>query len=402
MAEQPPIPFPLSPSDVVYQPSPDYVDLRERCPVAPIRLPDGKLAYLATTHADVRQVFTDRRFSRAAAAGPNRPTRELGSLAEDSLIGMDPPRHTRIRRVVSRAFTARRVEQMRPMVQQLVDQMIDRMEAVGPPADLARLLSSPLPIYVISKLFGIAEADQDTVRQWSDALVGDWDADPAAPQAALDAFGEMIADRRANPGDDLMSALISAWDEQGDLSERELISVTAGVFVGGHETTTNQINLFVLVLSAHPDQLDSLRGDDPEVVARAVEELSRYIQLGDNGILLPRVTTEEVELGGICLPAGSAVLPAVVSANRDATVFADAHRLDVTRVDNPHLGYGAGPHHCLGAALARMELQEALGALLRRLPGLRVAVPESELSFKPGLVVRSLESLPVTWASRKG
>ncbi len=402
MAEQPPIPFPLSPSDVVYQPSPDYVDLRERCPVAPIQLPDGKLAYLATTHADVRQVFTDRRFSRAAAAGPNRPTRELGSLAEDSLIGMDPPRHTRIRRVVSRAFTARRVEQMRPMVQQLVDQMIDRMEAVGPPADLARLLSSPLPIYVISKLFGIAEADQDTVRQWSDALVGDWDADPAAPQAALDAFGEMIADRRANPGDDLMSALISAWDEQGDLSERELISVTAGVFVGGHETTTNQINLFVLVLSAHPDQLDSLRGDDPEVVARAVEELSRYIQLGDNGILLPRVTTEEVELGGICLPAGSAVLPAVVSANRDATVFADAHRLDVTRVDNPHLGYGAGPHHCLGAALARMELQEALGALLRRLPGLRVAVPESELSFKPGLVVRSLESLPVTWESRKG
>ncbi len=402
MAEQPPIPFPLSPSDVVYQPSPDYVDLRERCPVAPIQLPDGKLAYLATTHADVRQVFTDRRFSRAAAAGPNRPTRELGSLASDSLIGMDPPRHTRIRRVVSRAFTARRVEQMRPMVQQLVDQMIDRMEAVGPPADLARLLSSPLPIYVISKLFGIAEADQDTVRQWSDALVGDWDADPAAPQAALDAFGEMIADRRANPGDDLMSALISAWDEQGDLSERELISVTAGVFVGGHETTTNQINLFVLVLSAHPDQLDSLRGDDPEVVARAVEELSRYIQLGDNGILLPRVTTEEVELGGICLPAGSAVLPAVVSANRDATVFADAHRLDVTRVDNPHLGYGAGPHHCLGAALARMELQEALGALLRRLPGLRVAVPESELSFKPGLVVRSLESLPVTWASRKG
>jgi len=171
--------------------------------------------------------------------------------------------------------------------------------------------------------------------------------------------------------------------------------------VGGHETTTNQINLFVLVLSNQPDQLATLRGDDPEVVARAVEELSRFIQLGDNGILLPRVTTEEVELGGVRLPAGSAVLPAVVSANRDTSVFADADRLDVTRVNNPHLGYGAGPHHCLGAALARMELQEALGALLRRLPGLRVAVPESELYFKPGLVVRSLESLPVTWESRE-
>jgi len=157
----------------------------------------------------------------------------------------------------------------------------------------------------------------------------------------------------------------------------------------------------VVVLSAHPDQFESLRGDDPEGVARAVEELSRFIQLGDNGILLPRVTTEEVELGGVLVPAGSAVLPAVVSANRDTTVFADAHRLDVTRVDNPHLGYGAGPHHCLGAALARMELQEALGGLLRRLPGLRLAVPESELRFKPGLVVRSLESMPVTWESRE-
>jgi cytochrome P450 len=400
MAQQSAVPFPLSPSATVYHPSPDYAGLRERCPVANIELPDGRLAYLATRHADVRQVFTDRRFSRAAAAGPNRPTRELGSLAEDSLIGMDPPRHTRIRGVVSRAFTARRVEEMRPAVRELVEQMIYRMEAEGPPADMARLLSSPLPIYVISKLFGIAEEDQDAVRRWSDALVGDWDADPAAPQAALDAFGEMIADRRAHPGNDLMSALINAWDEQQDLSERELISVTAGIFVGGHETTTNQINLFLVVLSNHPDQLATLRGDDPEMVARAVEELSRFIQLGDNGILLPRVTTEEVELGGVRLPSGSAVLPAVVSANRDAIVFADGDRLDVTRVDNPHLGYGAGPHHCLGAALARMELQEALGGLLRRLPGLRVAVPDSELSFKPGLVVRSLESLPVTWESR--
>jgi cytochrome P450 len=397
MTEQSPIPYPLTPAAATYQPSPDYAELRERCPVAPIKLPDGTLAYLATRHADVRQVFTDQRFSRAAAAGPNRPTRELGSLAEDSLIGMDPPRHTMMRRVVSHAFTPRRVEELRPKVAELIDQMIDEMEAVGPPADVNKYLSAPLPIYVISKLFGIAEADQDKVRQWSDALVGDWDADPATPQAALDAFGEMIADRRRRPGDDLMSALISAWDEQEDLTERELISVTAGVFVGGHETTTNQVNLFLLVLARHPDQLARLDGHDRDAVARAVEELARFIQLGDNGVLLPRVTTEEVELGGVCLPAGSAVLPAVVSANRDSSVFAEADRLDLTRASNPHLGFGAGPHHCLGAALARMELQEALGALLRRLPGLRLDVPESQLRFKPGLVVNSLDSLPVTW-----
>jgi cytochrome P450 len=396
--QQEPIPYPLSPAATIYHPSPDYAELREKCPVPHIELPDGTRAWLATRHADVRRVFTDPRFSRAAAAGPNRPTRELGSLAEDSLIGMDPPRHTKMRRVVSHAFTFRRVEQLRPTVAGLIDGMIDRLIAAGPPADLISYVSGPLPIYVISKLFGIPEADQAKVRQWSDALVGDWDADPEAPQAALDAFGEMIADRRKNPGDDLMSALVEAWDAEDDLTERELIAVTAGIFVGGHETTTNQINLMLLVLSRHPEQLATLDGHDPDAISRAIEELSRFIQLGDNGVLLPRVTTEEVELGGVLLPAGAPVLPAIVSANRDSSVFADADRLDITRpTPNPHLGFGAGPHHCLGAALARMELQEALGALLRRLPGLRLAVPEEELRFKPGLVVRSLESLPVAW-----
>jgi cytochrome P450 len=397
MTQQTPISYPFEPAETIYHPSPDYAELRERCPVPHIELPDGTRAYLATRHADVRQVFTDPRFSRAAAAGPNRPTRELGSLAEDSLIGMDPPRHTKMRRAVSHAFTARRVELLRPAIVELIDQRIDGMIAAGKPADLIPHLSAPLPIFVISKLFGIAEEDQQKVREWSDALVGDWDADPAKPQAALDAFGELIAQRRQQRGDDLMSALIDAWDAEDDLSERELISVTAGIFVGGHETTTNQINLFLLVLARNPEQLARLDGHDREAVARAVEELSRFIQLGDNGVLLPRVTVEEVELGGVLLPAGSPVLPAVVSANRDSSVFPGADQLDLTRVNNPHLGYGAGPHHCLGAALARMELQEALGALLRRLPGLRLAVPESELRFKPGLVVRSLESLPVTW-----
>jgi cytochrome P450 len=399
MTQPTPIRYPLTPASTIYHPSPDYADLRETCPVAPIELPDGTIAYLVTRHADVRQVFTDPRFSRAAAGGENRPTRELGSLAEDSLIGMDPPRHTAIRKVVSHAFTFRRVEELRPTVAALIDGMIDRLEAAGPPADLIRYVSAPLPIYVIGKLFGIPEEDHDRVRQWSDALVGDWDADPDAPRAALAAFGELIEQRRRRPGDDLMSALINAWDAQDDLTERELISVTAGIFVGGHETTTNQINLFLLVLARHPDQFAGLRGDDPESVARAVEELSRFIQLGDNGVLLPRVTTQEVELGGVLLPAGAAVLPAVVSANRDSTVFADADHLDLSRASNPHLGFGAGPHHCLGAALARMELQEALGALLRRLPGLRPAVPEAQLRFRPGLVVRSLETLPVTWGS---
>ncbi|QFZ21237.1 cytochrome P450 [Saccharothrix syringae] len=362
-----------------------------------VALPDGTIAYLATRHADVSRVFTDRRFSRAAAAGPRGPEWELGSLADDSLLGMDPPLHTRVRRVVANAFTARRVEGMRAEVARLVDGMIDRLEAAGPPADLIEHVSAPLPIHVISRLFGVAEEDRDRVREWSDALVGDWRADPGPPRAALAAFGELVERRRADPGDDLMSALVAAWDEQDDLTERQLVSVTAGLLAGGHESTTNQINLFLLVLARNPDQLAGLRADDPGAVARAVEELTRYVQLGSTGILLPRVTTEEVELGGVTIPAGSAVLPGVVSANRDAAVFDAPDRLDLDRHPNPHIGYGVGPHHCIGAALARMELQEALGALLRRLPGLRPAVPESELRFKPGVVVRSLEELPVTW-----
>ncbi|TDP92983.1 cytochrome P450 [Labedaea rhizosphaerae] len=393
----PPLRFPLPQAEVMPHPSPEYARLRASDPVPRIALPDGTIAYLATRHADVRQVFTDPRFSRAAASGPERPEWELGSLADDSLLGMDPPRHTKVRRVVSSAFTARRVESMRADVARLVDGMIDDMVAAGRPADLVEHLSQPLPIFVISELFGVGEEDRGRLKEWSDALVSDWAADPERPKAALAAFGELIAQRRKNPGDDLMSALIAAWDQHDDLSERELVSVTAGILAGGHESTTNQINLFLLVLSRHPEQFASLRGDDPAAIARAAEELTRYIQLGDNGILLPRIATVDLDLGGVPIPAGSVVLPVVSSANRDPAAFAEPDRLDLTRAVNPHVAYGVGPHHCLGAALARMELQEALGGLLRRLPGLRIAVPESELRFKPGLIVRSMEALPLTW-----
>lgn len=391
---QEPIRLPLPQAPVSYHPSPEYARLREECPVPMIELPGGTIAYLATRHTDVRQVFTDPRFSREAAKGPEW---ELGSLADDSLLGMDPPRHTMVRRVVSGAFTARRVEKLRPTVARLVDEMIDDMVAEGAPADLITHLSAPLPLHVISELLGVPERDRGRIKEWSDALVSDWTADPATGKAALAEFGGLIAHRREHPGDDLMSALIAAWDEHDDLTEPELVSVTAGILAGGHESTTNQINLFLLVLARHPGQLARLRADDPDAIARAVEELTRFIQLGGNGILLPRVTTEEIELSGVTLPEGAMVLPAVASANHDAAVFDDPDGLDLTRQVNPHLAYGIGPHYCIGAALARMELQEALGGLLRRLPGLRPAVPEAELRFKPGLVVHSLETLPVTW-----
>ena len=226
--------------------------------------------------------------------------------------------------------------------------------------------------------------------------MGDWQRDPEGTREALDGFARMIAAKRAEPADDLISALIQARDEEDRLSEHELVSGCVGVLSGGHETTTNQINMSLLTLFRHPDQLDRLRGD-LDAIGPAVEELTRFIQLGETGVMLPRITTEEVELGGVRLPAGAAVLPAFVAANRDPGVFTGPDRLDLSRRPHPHLGFGAGVHHCLGAQLARMELQEALRGLFTRLPGLRVAVPDADLRFKQGLAVRCLEGLPVTW-----
>jgi cytochrome P450 len=394
--QQAPISYPFATPPTIYHPSPELAELRENRPVAQVTMADGTLAWLVTRYADVRQVLTDPRFSRAAAAGPDAPARELGALETESLIGMDPPEHTRMRRLVARAFTPRRVEQLRPWVANLVHELIDGVQARPRPVDLAAHFSTPLPVEVISELLGVPKADRHRCKAWSDTMMGDWQRDPEGTRAALDGFAGMIAAKRADPADDLITALITAWDEQDQLSEQDLVSVCVGVLIGGHETTTNQINLFLLTLLRHPEELARLRAD-PDAIAPAVEELTRFIQLGETGVMLPRITTEEVELSGVRIPAGMAVLPAFVAANRDPAAFADPDRLDLSRTDNPHLGFGAGVHHCLGAQLARMELQEALRGLLRRLPDLRLAIPESGLRFKQGLAVRSLDALPITW-----
>jgi cytochrome P450 len=350
---------------------------------------------------EARRVLVDPRFSRAAAASsPDAPQFGLGPLATESIIAMDPPEHTRLRRLVASAFTSRRVEELRPRVAGTVDELIGAMRRMPRPVDLVENFSLPLPVQVICELLGVPASDRPTFHAWSDTLMGDANRDPAETRAAFEGlsyyFAGLIAAKRAGPRDDLMTALIAARDSDDRLSERELVTMCLGLLIGGHETTANQINMFVLTLLRHPDELARLRAD-PDAVPRAVEELMRFSQLGDGGATLPRVTTEDVELGGVTIPKGSAVLPALGAANRDPAVFADPDRLDLTRAANPHLGFGGGVHHCLGAQLARMELQEALRGLFGRLPGLRVAVSEAELRFKPGMVVRSLETLPVTW-----
>jgi cytochrome P450 len=399
-----PLTYPFPPPPSLYEPSPEFAHVRDERPVAQVTMPDGRTAWLVTGYAEVRQVLVDQRFSRAAASGPDALSTGL-TIANDSILGMDPPEHTRLRRLVARAFTARRVEELRSRAAKLVDSLLDEIETLPRPVDLVEHFSLPLPVQVICELLGVPAADRPTFHAWSDTLMADWQRDPKEVDAAFEQmkayFAGLIAAKRAEPADDLMTALIAARDEQDRLSEHELVNLSLGLLIAGHETTANQINMFVLTLLHHPDEWARLRADvlfdSGDAIPAAVEELSRFVQLGENSVSLPRATTEELELGGVTLPAGAFVLPAIGAANRDPSTFRDADRLDLDRVDNPHLGFGAGVHHCLGAQLARMQLQEALRGLLRRLPDLRVTVPDAQLRFKSGMVVRSLEALPVTW-----
>lgn len=395
-----PLTFPFPPAPSLYEPTTLLGELREQRPVAKVRMPNGSDAWIVTGYPEVRQVLMDQRFSRAAAAAPEVQQTGLAKLATETIIGMDPPEHTRLRRLVARAFTARRVEELRPGVVQIVDELLTSLKALPQPADLVSNFSLPLPVQVICELLGVPAADRHIFHEWSDTLVGDWQRDPTEMEQALaalsDYFADLIAAKRAQPQDDLMTALIAARDEQDKLSERELVLLGLSLLIGGHETTANQLNMILLTLRRYPEEMDRLRAD-PGLVPQAVEELMRFVQLGDGGAGMPRVATEEVELGGVRLPAGAVVMTASVTANRDPSMYPDPDRLDLTRTDSPHLGFGAGIHHCLGAPLSRMELQEALRGLLRHVPDMRIAIPDEALRFKPGMLLRSLESLPVTW-----
>ena len=389
-------PFPKAPS--IFHPAPELTRLQLTRPVSEVRLPDGKTAWLVTRFDDVRRVLIDPRFSRAEASKPGVADPGLGQASAGSILGMDPPEHTRLRRLVAGAFTARRVEALRPRVTSLVDELIDRMQTLPQPVDLVENFSLPLPVQVICELLGVPAADRHLFHEWSDSVMGIADAAAAdAGQERLWAyFAELIERKRKEPADDLMTALIEARDNEDRLTEEELVRMGLTLLVAGHETTANQINLFLLTLHEYPGQLARLRAK-PDIIPEAVEELLRFVQLGEVGTGLVRVATSEVELDGVRIPAGAAVIPAMTIANRDPSVIPDANQLDLTRPQGAHLAFGAGVHHCLGAQLARMELQEALSGLLRRLPTLRLDTPIDELSFKQGMFLRSLHALPVRW-----
>ncbi|HTQ93555.1 MAG TPA: cytochrome P450, partial [Streptosporangiaceae bacterium] len=351
------------------QPVPDIATISGGRPVFRAELPDGRVVWLVTGYANVRQMVIDRRFSRALAVAPGRARQGFEMFAAGSINGMDPPEHTRLRRLVASAFTARRVEALRPRVAATVNGLIDEMADRPQPADLVAGFSLPLPAQVICEMLGVPAADLGRFHAWSDTILADWQRDPDEIMTALAGlygyFVTLIESKRARPADDLISALIAARDDADRLSEQELTVMCCTLLIGGHETTANQINVSLLLLFDHPGEVAKLRAD-PGLIPGAVEELLRCSRLG--GLPPARVTTEDVRIGGVVIPAGEQVMPLLGTANRDPLMFADPDRLDVTREAASHLTFGAGLHHCLGAQLARVELQEAFRGLIGRLP----------------------------------
>jgi cytochrome P450 len=381
------------------QPVPEWAKISNGRPVFRAELPDGRIVWLVSGYENVRQMLIDPRFSRALAVAPGRGAQGFEMFAAESINGMDPPEHTRLRKLVASAFTARRVEALRPRVATIVTDLIDALVERTQPVDLVSSFSLPLPAQVICEMLGVPAADTEQFHAWSDIVLGDWQRDSDEIMTAVielfGYFGALIELKRYQPADDLMSALIAARDDADRLSEHELTVMCCTLLIAGHETTANQVNLSLLLLFDHPDQVATLRAD-PALIPTAVEELLRFSRLG--GLAPPRVTSEDVAIGGVTIPAGEWVIPLFSSANRDPSVFGEPTRFDISReAAVGHLTFGAGVHHCLGAQLARLELQEAFRGLIGRLPGLRLAVPTSELEFKPGMAIHSLRALPVRW-----
>ncbi|MGM1065642.1 cytochrome P450 [Saccharothrix sp. Mg75] len=392
----PPFPFPITSA---LDPSPEYRRMRDEQPVMRVRLPSGDAAWLVTRFADVRAVFADPRFSRAAAALPGAPRLMPGVEGDpESIVSKEGADHARLRRLVAPAFTARRMETMRSRVQATVDDLLAQVEAAGKPADLVGLYTSQLPIITICDLLGVPREDRDRFRHWSDAMfhstADKLDEAVAARNALIGYLAAMVQARRANPSDDLLGVLIGHQDNDA-LTERELVSFAGGLIVAGYETTANRLANAVLILLGSPDQLALLR-EDPSRVPAAVEELLRFIPGGAAGGLM-RVATEDVEVAGTLIRAGEGVIAVTNSANRDGEVWADPDRFDITRAPGPHTSFGHGAHHCVGAQLARIEMQVGLGSLFTRFPTLRLAVDESELPWRKNAVIHSLQGLPVEW-----
>ncbi|TCK20741.1 cytochrome P450 family protein [Pseudonocardia endophytica] len=398
----------LSP-ELMSDPYGAFARMREQAPVLTGSMMGGPPMWLVTRYDDVRTVLTDPRFlnNPASVAGGkdvnSEMRKQLGlddemvAYLSENILNTDGADHTRLRKLVSRAFTVRRVSELRPRVEEITAGLLDELAAAGSdgsPVDLVESFCYPLPIAVICELVGIDEADRPQWHEWGRVLSSmDRERIPEVMRAAVEHVHEVIAQRRAEPRDDLITGLVQAQEDDGDrLTDREMVTMIFAIVIAGHETTAHLVGNSVLALLAHPDQLATLTAD-PGRWPQAVNELMRLrgpVQFGQM-----RYPSEDVELGGVTIETGSPVTPLLLSANTDPREFSDPSELDLARETGRgegHVGFGQGPHYCLGAALARQEAEVALRALFERFPGLSI---DGEAGWAPRPGFSRVAELPV-------
>jgi cytochrome P450 len=375
--------------------------LREARPVSPLVFPDGHEGWLVTGHDAVRQVMADPRFSSRLDLGvvhvpyetPGMPVAtEPSPPMPGVFVAMDPPDHTRLRRKLTGAFTVRRMKQLEEHITDIVERRLDHLAGLTPPVDLVAEFALPVPSLVICELLGVPYADRATFQENSARfLVREQPIEEkmAALGALTGYLAELVTRKRAEPGEDILSDLAG----HDDLGVEELTGIAFLLLLAGHETTANMLALGTFALLENPGQLAELRAD-PELVAGAVEELLRYLSIAD---IFYRYATEDLELGGETIPAGSTVVVSMLAANHDPRRFAGADTLDIHRKARGHLSFGHGIHQCLGQQLARVEMRAGFAGLLRRFPSLALAVPAAEVKLKTDMNIYGVHALPVTW-----
>lgn len=390
--------FPFTQPDPCVAPD-VYERLRRDQPVSRIVLPTGDPAWLVTRHEDVRVILADERFSRQALTGPDAP--KLAPVPPmPSLFYLDPPQHTRIRRLAGYALDANRIARMRRRIQQRTEEHLDAMAAMLRPVDLLTAVARPLPLAVVAAILGVPSADFDNFARWTRTVM----SFGMAPQEELmAAFNQLngylvglIAARRQDVSDDVLGDLVTAADGGDGLSDQEILALVFDLLGAGDQPVTAEIVHAVLNLLRDPGRLRLLH-DDPDLVPTAVEELLRHSQSAGGGLGSVRIALADAEIGGVTIRAGDPVIPSLNAANLDETVFTASKQVDLSRSPNPHLAFADGIHHCIGAAVGRMELRALIGGLAHKFPSLRLAVAESDLAWLPVPAFRTPGQIPVEW-----
>ncbi|WP_410631012.1 cytochrome P450 [Amycolatopsis sp. cmx-4-83] len=388
--ECPVVTYPMERTDP-FHPPPEYAGLRERAPVVPARLSfrPGHDAWLVTRYREARQVLDDTRFSSDSRL-PGFPVRR----AHSALIRMDPPEHTHYRAMLAPEFVGRRVAELRPVVHRLTGRLLDALDSGPAEVDLVPTLAMPLPSLVICHLLGVSYADHVFLQERTAAALRATSTPEEIDQAVADLGDYMdgvVREKTANPGDDLLSRLVAEQVRTGRCTPEVAADLARLLLVAGHVTTVNMIGLGLLTLLRNPRQLEELRADE-RLAAPAVTELLRHLSITPS---LARVATEDIEVGGCLIKAGDGVMILLSSANRDEREYADPDRFDIHRAERQNLAFGWGPHLCLGASLARLELQVVLTAVARRFPRLELAVDLDDIPFRHKVNIYGVHELPV-------